>query len=158
MQIIRQKIPFSLDHTLSSICIILHFTLSTVWHILRLRLIGKSGLDFEIRILQSNAKFKNRFHLREICPQGAFQLRNPNPFDWEIRKRICKTVLVNSGHLFANYACACKQLLLRTVFQILFRISQSNGKNKNPKTENSALKSVFGFSVRLQIRNRDFKI
>ena len=29
-------------------------------------------------------------------------------FDWEIRKRICKTVLVNSGLLFTNYACACK--------------------------------------------------
>ena len=29
-------------------------------------------------------------------------------FDWGIRKRICKTVLVNSGLLFTNYACACK--------------------------------------------------
>ena len=28
-------------------------------------------------------------------------------FDGEIRKRICKTVLMNSGLLFTNYACAC---------------------------------------------------
>ena len=49
-------------------------------------------------------------------------------------------------------------LLLRTVFQILFRISQSNGKNENPKTDISALKSVFGFRVRLQNLNPDFPI
>ena len=49
-------------------------------------------------------------------------------------------------------------LLLRTVFQILIRISQSNGKNENQKTDISALKSVFGFRVRLQNRNPDFKI
>ena len=51
-----------------------------------------------------------------------------------------------------------RPLFLRTVFQILFRISQSNGKNENPKTDISALKSFFGFRVRLQIRNPDFKI
>ena len=28
---------------------------------------------------QSNAKSENGFHLREIRPQGGFQLRNPNP-------------------------------------------------------------------------------
>ena len=50
-----------------------------------------------------------------------------------------------------------RPLFLRTVFQILFRISQSNGKNENPKTDISALKSVFGFRVRLQIRNPDFQ-
>ena len=50
-----------------------------------------------------------------------------------------------------------RPLFFRTVFQILFRISQSNGKNENPKTDLSALKSVFGFRVRLQIRNPDFK-
>ena len=70
------------------------------------------------------------------------------PFDWEIRTRICKTVLENSGLLFANYACACKTAvgLLRTVFQILFRISQLNGKNENPKTDNLSLKSFFRIS------------
>ena len=51
-----------------------------------------------------------------------------------------------------------RPLFLRTVFQILLRISQSNGKNENQKTDISALKSVFGFLVRVQIRNPDFKI
>ena len=45
-----------------------------------------------------------------------------------------------------------RPLFLRTVFQILFRISQSNGKN-----ENLSVESVFGFRVRLQIRNLDFQ-
>ena len=42
---------------------------------IRLRSIGKSG---SVRILQSNAKSVFGFHLREIRPQGGFQLRNPN--------------------------------------------------------------------------------
>ena len=50
-----------------------------------------------------------------------------------------------------------RSLFLRTVFQILLRISQSNSKNENPKTDISALKSVFGFRVRLEIRNPDFE-
>ena len=43
--------------------------------LLTLRWFGKSGF----RILQSNAKSENGFHLREIRPQGGFQLRNPDP-------------------------------------------------------------------------------
>ena len=50
-----------------------------------------------------------------------------------------------------------RPLFLRTVFQILLRISQSNGKNENSKTDISALKSVFGFRFRLEIRNPDFE-
>ena len=50
-----------------------------------------------------------------------------------------------------------RPLFLRTVFQILLMISQSNSKNENPKTDISALKSVFGFRVRLEIRNPDFE-
>ena len=38
------------------------------------------------------------------------------PFDWEIRKRICKTILVNIGFLFTNYACACKTAVLKDSF------------------------------------------
>ena len=34
----------------------------------------KSGF----RILQSNAKSENGFHLREIRPRGGFQLKNPH--------------------------------------------------------------------------------
>ena len=59
---------------------------------------------------------------------------------------------------FIIMSARARPLFLPTVFQILFRISQSNGKNENPKTDISALKSVFGFRVRLQIRNPDFKI
>ena len=50
-----------------------------------------------------------------------------------------------------------RPLFLKTVFQILLRISQSNGKNENPKTDISALNSVSGFRVRLEIRNPDFE-
>ena len=37
-------------------------------------------------------------------------------FDWEIRKRIYKTVLVNSGLLFTNYAFACKTAVPKDSF------------------------------------------
>jgi len=67
------------------------------------------------------------------------------PFDWEIQKWICKTALVNNGLLFANYACACKTSVLKNSFS-------------NPKTDISALKSIFRFHVWLQIRNPDFII
>ena len=48
-----------------------------------------------------------------------FWLAAPRDWDWT-RKRICKTILVNSGLPFANYACAFKSavLLKRTVNQI----------------------------------------
>ena len=63
---------------------------------------------------------------------NGFQLRNPNPdftnfvfipFDWEIRKRICKTILETSGLLYAEYSYVARALFIRTVFQILYRIS-----------------------------------
>ena len=43
--------------------------------------LGNPDLDFQnlIRISQSNANSENGFHLREIRPQGGFQLGNPNP-------------------------------------------------------------------------------
>ena len=71
------------------------------------------------------------------------------PFDWEIRKRIFKTVLPNSGLLFTNYACACKTAVLKDSFsndldflieihpedgflggEIRFRISRSIAKSE----------------------------
>ena len=75
------------------------------------------------------------------------------PFDWEIRKRICKTVLVNSGLLFANYVCACKTVVLKDSISNPFSDFQSNGKNENLKTDISALTNPGVFRVRLQIRN-----
>ena len=43
--------------------------------------LGNPNLDFQNLnpISQLNVKSENRFHLREIRPQGGFQLRNPNP-------------------------------------------------------------------------------
>ena len=107
-----------------------------------MRSIGKSGF----RILQTNTKSENGFHLREIRPQGGFQLRNPNPdfmdflftVRWEIRRRICKTVPVNSGVLFVNYAFACKTAVLKDSFSNPFRIFQAKGKNENPKIDITA--------------------
>ena len=128
----------------------------------RLRSIGKSGF----RVLQSNAKSENGFHLREIRPYGGFQLRNPNMdfmdflllFDWEIRKRTCKTILVNCGLLFANYAWACKAVVLKNCLSNPFSDFPKNGKKGNSRPDISVLKSVFRFRVRLQIQNPDFKI
>ena len=42
-----------------------------MWLQLRVRAIGKSGSRF--------SKSEKGFHLREIRPQGGYQLRNPNP-------------------------------------------------------------------------------
>ena len=114
----------------------------------------KSGF----RILQSNTKSENGFHLREIRPQGRFQLRNPNPhfmdfflpFDWEIRKRICKTILVNGGLLFANYACACETAVLKGSFSNPFSDFPIERQKENPKTDISA--SDFAFDCKSEIR------
>ena len=40
-----------------------------------------------------NAKSENEFHLREIRPQGGFQLRNPNPdfLDFPFHRSIGKS-------------------------------------------------------------------
>ena len=81
------------------------------------------------------------------------------PFDWEIRKRICKTILVNSGLLFTNYACACKTAVRKDSFSNpFFGFPIRTVKRKVQKKKILALKYVFGFCVRLQIRNPDFKI
>ena len=79
------------------------------------------------------------------------------PFDREIRKRICKTIVVNSGLLFANDACACKTAVIQILFQFGFP-PQKKEKKGNERTDISTLKSVFRFRVRLQIRNPDFEI
>ena len=62
---------------------------------------------------------------------------------------------MNSGLLFANYACACKKpLFLRTVFQILFRISHSNGKKEIQKQMSQCLNpfSDFAFDYKSEIQ------
>ena len=83
-------------------------------------------------------------------------------FLFTVRLENPKKVLQNCSReqrssFFANYACACKTAVLKDSFSNPFSDFQSNGKNENPKTDISALKSVFEFRVSLQIRNQDFK-
>ena len=122
--------------------------------------LGNPDLDFKnrIRILHSNAKSENGFHLREIRLQGGFQLRNPNAdfmdFLFTVWKRICKTVLVNSGLLFNNYACACNASVLKDSFTNPFS-DFSNGTVKL-KIQKQIYQCWNPFW--LEIRNPDFKI
>ena len=47
-------------------------------------------------------KFRSEFHRFSFLP-----------FDWKIRKWLCKTILMNSGLLFGNCECACKTVVLK---------------------------------------------
>ena len=88
--------------------------------------LGTQDLDFEISILDFSIE-------REYRSQGGFQLRNPNPdfmdFHFTVRlgnrKEDFKTVVVNSGLLFAtDYACACKTAVLKDRFSNPFSNSK----------------------------------
>ena len=63
---------------------------------------------------------------------------------------------MNSGLLFANHACACKTAVLKNYFSNPFSDFQkkTNGKEGNPITDISALKSVshFAFDYKSEIR------
>ena len=88
--------------------------------------LGNPDLDFQ----NLNPDFPiereilKRISPREIRPQGGFQLRNPNPnfldFLFTVRlgnqEKDLQNCLVNSGLLFANYACACKTAVLKNSF------------------------------------------
>ena len=124
--------------------------------------IRKSGF----RILKWNAKAENGFHLWNPS-SGWIAIKKSKsgfhgfPFYRSIgksEKRFAKPFSWTAVFFLLIMRAQARPLILRTVFQILFRISQSNGEKGNPKTDISALKSVFGFRVRLQIRNPDFKI
>ena len=101
-----------------------------------LRLNGKSGF----RILQPNAKSKSGF--------DGFSFL---PFAWEIRKRIYKTMLVNSGLLFANYACACKTTVLKNFFSNSF--SDFPKRRKERKSKNRYLCGKIRFRISRSIAN-----
>ena len=82
--------------------------------------LGTQDLDFKIPILDCSIEREYRSH-------GGFQLRNPNPdfmdFHFTVRlgnrKEDCKTILVNSGLLFAaNYACGCKTAVPKDRYNI----------------------------------------
>ena len=125
---------------------------------LRLRSIEKSGFRFWNLAFGFCNESWNGFHLREICPQGQFQLRNPNlnfmDLLFTVRlgnlKKVFAKLFSWTAVFFLLILCArTRPLFLRTVFHILLQISHSNGKNKNPITDISSLKSVFVFRVRL---------
>ena len=58
------------------------------------------------------------------------------PFVWETRKRICKTTLLNSGLLFANYTCTCKTAVLKNSFSNPFSDFRKKKKKNNGKKAN----------------------
>ena len=64
------------------------------------------------------------------------------------------------ANLLANLRATCKTAFLKDSFlNSFFGFPQKTKKKKEiPRTNISALKSVFGFRVRLQIQNPDFKI
>ena len=65
------------------------------------------------------------------------------------------------ANLLANLRATCKTAVLKNSFSnSFFGFPQKTKKKKKeiPRTNISALKSVLGFRVRLQIRNPDFKI
>ena len=120
----------------------------------------KVAFDWEMRILQRISPLKNP-------SSGWISIKKSKagfhgfPFYRSIgksEKGFVKLFSWTAGFFLLIMRARARLLFLRAVFPILFRISQSNGKNKNPNTDILALKSVFGFRVRLQIRNPDFKI
>ena len=125
---------------------------------LGLRLIGKSGFRFW------NPDFGFCNPTRNPSSGWISIKKSKNGFHWFPFHRSIRKSEKGFEKLFSWTAvfvllimgARARPLFLRTVFQIVFRISQSNGKNENPTTDISALKSVFGFRVRLQIRNPYF--
>ena len=69
-------------------------------------------LDIEMRIsdfaIEHEIRKRVGFHCRIILDFLSVRLGNP--------KKDCKTVLVNSGVLFVNDACACKTAVLKESF------------------------------------------
>ena len=89
-------------------------------------MIGNPDLDFEIWILESaiKRKIRKQILLPRNLSSGWISTKKSKiwislisflPFDREIGKRICKTILVNSSLLFAMRAHA-RPLFIRTVF------------------------------------------
>ena len=75
--------------------------------------LGNPDLDFEIRKQISPPRNPSKGRISIKKSKSGF---HGFPFCWEIRERICKAILVNSGLLFANYACACKTAVLKDSF------------------------------------------
>ena len=75
--------------------------------------LGNPDLDFEIRKLISPPRNPSKGWISIKKSKSRF---HGFPFCWEIRERICKAILMNSGLLFANYACANKTAVLKDSF------------------------------------------
>ena len=73
------------------------------------------------------------------------------PFDWDIRKRICKTILLNSGLLFVDFACACKTAVLKNCFSNPFSDYAKNRKEK--KSQKRYLSVAIRFRISRSIAN-----
>ena len=119
---------------------------------------GNADLDFETQI--SDFAIEREIQKQILPPRnlswGWISIKKSKsgfhgflflPFDWEIRKRICKTILVNSSLLFANYAGACKTAVLKDSFSNPFPIERQKG---NPNTAISA--SDFAVDCKSEIR------
>ena len=122
--------------------------------------LGNPDFDFEIRILDFviEREIRKRISPPRNPSSGWISIKKSKsgfygfPFNRSIGKSEKEFAELFSwtAIFFLLIMCArARPLFLRTVFQILFRISQSNGNNENPKTDISALKSVFGSRVRL---------
>ena len=83
----------------------------------------KVSFDWEIRISDFGieCESENGFHLRDPS-SGWISIKKSksgfrgSPFYRSIGKRICKTILVNSGLLFADNACACETAVHKDSF------------------------------------------
>ena len=124
----------------------------------RLRSIGKSGFRFEIRILDFAIKRKIRKRIspsrnsssrwisikKSKCGFHGFHF-----YRWigKSEKRFAKLLSWRAVFFLLIMRVRARPLFLRKVFQILFRISQSKGKDENLKIDISTLianlKSVF---------------
>ena len=123
--------------------------------------LGNPDLDFKICIsdFATACKIRKWISPPEIRPQGGFKLTNPNQ---DFMDFLCTVQLGNPKKDLQKYSLEqwsfcilCGHMQDRCFqgqfFKPFFQISQWNGKNENPKTHISALKSVFGFCIGLQI-------
>ena len=112
----------------------------------RLRSSGEFGFRFwnpDFGLCNRTRNRQTDFTSEKSVPKGGLQLRNPNPdfmdFPFTVqlgnpKKVICKTILVNSGLLFTNYACACRTAVPKDSFSNPFSdfpIERWKGKSKN---------------------------
>ena len=118
---------------------------------------GNLDLDFEIRICDFaiEREIRKQISLSRNPSSGWISIRESKsgfhgfpslPYDWEIRKRICKTILLNSDLLFANYACACKTAVLKNSFSNPFSDFPNKRKERKSKRRYPSIEIPFRIS------------